>query len=66
MRRRAVCLLAVAALLGAACAPKRVLVPPRVDLKSHGTLGMIEFSAHGSPELAELPVVRELARNDKR
>lgn len=35
---------AISFLIFAACASK-VLVPPRIDLASHGTIGMIEFSS---------------------
>ena len=61
MHRRVICMLAIAALAGSACASKKVLVPPRVDLTRYGTLGMIEFSSQGSDELAKQASSRFMA-----
>lgn len=44
-------------LAGCARSPK-VLVPPRVDLASHGTIGVIAFSSDRKPELGELATQR--------
>ena len=52
-------LLGIASIVVSACASK-VLVPPRVDLASYGTIGMIEFSSDTAqgPGAAGQPGVR--------
>jgi hypothetical protein len=42
------------AILAAACSSNRILVPPRVDLASYGTVGLIEFSSGTEKELGQL------------
>lgn len=46
-------LLGIASIVVSACASK-VLVPPRIDLASYGTIGMIEFSSNTAQDLGSL------------
>lgn len=52
---------ALAALLVAAGCATRVQVPPRVELASWGTIGIVQFAGGSDPELAEL-ATREFQR----
>lgn len=45
---RPAALLLVPLVLSAACASKRVLVPPRLDLRPHGSLGLVVFTVENA------------------
>ncbi len=68
MRRLAWTSLAVLPIAAAlACGGSRVLVPPRIDLRQHEVLGIVEFSSNKEGELGPLATQRfmEAARVDQ-
>jgi hypothetical protein len=49
----AVAVAVAAGILFMGCGGKKVLIPPRIDLKTYGTLGMIQFETSSKGNLAE-------------
>ena len=59
----ALCVLITAALMTVACGPKKMTytIPPRVDLKQHEMIGVIEFISSAEGELAPMATRRFMA-----